>query len=197
MLRGAAVFAFALMSAACASAPAAAPPALQESAPPERSDPRPISYSRLGQQIPAFSAPLVGGGVLTDQSLRGKWAVIEFWGLSCAPCVADATHAAALSSAIAQDPGLRFVTIHSDSSFGRWRSMQAFLREQGYAYPIALDADRAIYNAFAIQWAPTYLVIDPNGIVRGFRTDLNLDRDPDGGVKGFIKEIAHLRGASG
>jgi thiol-disulfide isomerase/thioredoxin len=143
--------------------------------------------------VPDFSAPLVGGGTLNDEMLRGKWTVVQFWGLWCEDSLADADHSAALARAIAQDPGLSFYTIHVDQRFGRWGSVDAFFAEEGVSFPVALDPHRRIKNAFGVTSTPTYLVIDPDGVIRATRGDLRKDESGEGGVKAFIKQIAELR----
>lgn len=189
-----------LAIAACSPPPAkeAAPPAAEapafEKAPTDE-DGRPLSYPLLGQKMPAFTTERAGGGVFTSEELKGHWTVIEFWGVWCPDCMADAEHVAAFARAAEQDPALRFVTVHVDTRSGRWPSVQAYLSEKGVTYPVLMDPDRAIYKAFQMQWVPTYLVVDPQGVIRGFRTDLSRDPAPEGGVKAFMKQIAELRKA--
>lgn len=161
---------------------------------------RPARHALVGQMVPDFSLPLHGGGALSDESLKGKWTVVEFWGVWCGDCQADVEHTKALAAAIGQDPSLGFTTVHVNatdpaSTFGRWGTLEAYLAEKGVTYPIAMDNDRAAYKAFKMEWVPTYLVVDPAGVVRGFRTDLSRDPAPEGGVKAFLKDIAALKAA--
>jgi peroxiredoxin len=166
-------------------------------------DGRPLAHALVGKPIPDFSLPLNGGGVLSDESLKGKWSVVEFWGVWCGDCQADAEHSKALATAIAQDPSLAFTTVHVNAkdpskNFARWGSLDAYVKDKGIAYPIAIDTpDGAAYRAFQMGWVPTYLVIDPQGIVRGFRTELHRDASPEGGVKTFLQEIAAMKKAAG
>lgn len=168
-------------------------PQAQTAAAEQKADPRPRTYALMGQPIPAFRAELASGGVLTDKDLRGKWTVIDFWGIWCPDCMVDAPHVQALSTAIAQDPDLRFITVHVDRRYGRWSSVAEYMAEKQQTYPVLLDPDKSIRDAFQIKWVPSYLVVDPQGVVRGYRTDLSQDADPEGGVKAFIKQIAELR----
>ncbi len=184
----------AFLAFAAPGAHAQAPAAQSPAAP--RPDPRPLYYPLLNKPVPDFSAPRVGGGgALRDEDLAGKWTVLEFWGVWCGDCQNDAPYTEALSSAIASDPGLSFETIHVDDRYGRWASVEAYFKEKGHAYPVALDADRSVYKAFQMQWVPTYLVVGPDKVVRAFRTDLSRDKDPEGGVKAFLKQIAALKAA--
>lgn len=156
---------------------------------------RPLNYPLLDQTMPAFTAERAGGGMFTSGEFRDAWTVIAFWGVWCGDCRADAAHMAAFARGTEQDPALRFVTVHVDTRSDRWPSVQAYLREQGITYPVLMDPDRAIYTAFQLQWAPSYLVVDPQGVIRGFRTDLSREPAPEGGVKAFMKQIAELRRA--
>jgi peroxiredoxin len=153
------------------------------------------SSDLIGRSVPDFSAPLVGGGVLTEEALKGEWSVVQFWGLWCEDSLADADHAAALARAIAQDPKLKFFTLHLDQRYGRWGSVETFFAEEGVSYPVALDPQRMVARAFGVRATPTYLVIDPSGVIRAVRHDLRKDSTTEGGVKGLIKDIAELRRA--
>lgn len=155
---------------------------------------RPTQFSKLNQRIPEFQAPLLGGGVLRDDDFKGRWSVVLFWGAWCPDCVADAAHTAALARAIAQDPSLRFVTVHVENRFGRWKGIKEFYAEQGFSLPTALDPDRAVFTAWGVTWTPTYLVVGPDQVIRDFRTDFSV-LSGDQGVKTYLRDIAALKKA--
>jgi thiol-disulfide isomerase/thioredoxin len=158
-----------------------------------KADPRPKAYALIGQPMPAFRAALSAGGSLTEADLKGKWTIIDFWGIWCPDCMRDSPHVAALYSAVQQDPDLRMVSVHVDRRTGRWADVQSYVTEKQIGYPVMLDPERDLYKKFQLGWAPTYLVVDPAGIVRGFRTDLSQESDPAGGVKTFLRDIAALK----
>lgn len=153
---------------------------------------RPTQFAKLGQRIPKFQAPLLGGGVLRDGDFKGRWSVVLFWGAWCPDCVADAPHTAALARAIAQDPSLRFLSVHVDNRFGRWKDINAFYAEQGFSLPTALDPDRAVFKAWGVTWTPTYLVVGPDRVIRDFRTDFSV-LPGDQGIKQYLRDIAALK----
>jgi thiol-disulfide isomerase/thioredoxin len=159
-------------------------------------DRRPKTHALLGKSLPAFSAaPLDGGKALTEKDFKGQWTVVLFWGVWCGDCQRDADYTFALARAIAADKSLAFKTVHVDTRTGRFPSIDAYFESKGERYPTWLDADRTVYKAFQMQWVPTYLVVDPQGVVRAHRTDLSKDQSPEGGVKAFLKEIAALKAA--
>lgn len=162
-------------------------------------DGRPFAYALLGQKLPAFTAPTSDGGTF-DSTKLNRWTVIDVWGVWCGDCVRDGPYVAALERAIAQDPDLDFLSIHIPASaarttpeevFGKYGSLEGYFASAGYSFPVVLDTDGKVREALQIQWAPSYLLVSPDGVVRAFRTDLSVVEDP---VKNFIRDVARVRG---
>lgn len=149
----------------------------------------------IGKPVPPFRLQLATGGSLSEADLKGKWTILEFWGIWCPDCMIDAPYVAALASAVRQDPGLRFIGVHGDTRTGRWSSVAEYLAEKGLTHPNLLDPDRALFKKLELGWYPTFLVVDPQGVVRGYRNELHRETAPEGGVKKFLQDIATLRSA--
>ncbi len=168
---------------------------------PADADGRPLAYTLIGANVPEFVAPLSSGGEISSNDLAGQWTVLDFWGLWCSDCLADAPYVSALRTALQQDPSVDFLSIHTppnadriDESFGKWGSLEAWFADKGgEPYPVAIDTDASIRTAFDIYWTPTYLLIAPDLTIHGFRTDLSVD-DHDG-IKPVVMQIAQLRAA--
>ena len=163
-------------------------------------DGRPFEYALLGKPLPAFTAPMSDGGTFNSADLN-RWTVIDIWGVWCGDCVADGPYVAALERAIAQDPDLDFVSIHVPASaartspeemFKKYGSLEAYFASAGYSFPVVMDLDASVRDALEISWTPSYLLVSPDRIVRGFRTDLSVVEDQP--IKSFIKDIARVRG---
>ena len=163
-------------------------------------DGRPYSYALLGEALPALSGQMADGSTFDPASLDGTWNVIDVWGIWCGDCMADAPYVAALVTAIEQDPDLGFLSIHTPANanrakpedmYGKYGSVSAYFEDKGYSYPTLLDEDASLRDALAIKWTPSYLLVDPDGVVRGFRTDLSVaDGEP---VKDFLKDVARVK----
>lgn len=159
---------------------------------------RPYSYEYLGEEVPRFSGQLVDGSAFSSDLLLGKWTVIEVWGIWCHDSMKDAKYAAALSTALTQDPAVDFMSIHTPQNAKRaakatksYASVSDWFDEKGWAFPTVVDADASIRTALKVRWTPTYLVIAPDLTVQGFRTGLS-----DAGelaVKDFVRDIAETR----
>lgn len=158
---------------------------------------RPWGYGLLGQPLPAFTAPLVGGGNWSSSQINA-WTIIDVWGLWCSDCMADAPYAAQLADLALTEPGLDFISIHTppnarraDEAFGRYDSVDAYFEEAGYRYPTLLDRDASLRDMLQIAWTPTYLLVSPDGIVRGFRTDLSVAGDTP--VADFMETVREVQ----
>lgn len=163
------------------------------------SDGRPFEYALLGQTLPDFTAPTADGGTFNSADID-RWTVIDVWGAWCGDCVRDAPYADALQRAIAQDPDLDFLTIHVPASaarstpeemFGKYGSLEAYFHAMGFTLPTVLDTDGSLRETLKISWTPTYLLVSPDRVVRGFRSDLSVDDDQP--VKTFLQDVAEVR----
>ena len=161
---------------------------------------RPFQYALLGQKLPEFTAPTSEGGTFSSSDIS-RWTVIDVWGAWCSDCVADGPYVDALARAIAQDPDLDFVSIHVPANanratpeelYGKYGSLEAYFASAGYTLPpVVLDTDASLRRQLQISWTPSYLLVSPDGVVRGFRTDLRVIEDQP--VKTFIQDIAEVR----
>ncbi|MEQ9434659.1 TlpA disulfide reductase family protein [Hyphomonas sp.] len=161
---------------------------------------RPEEYALLGQKFPRFTATMADGQTF-DSSVLNRWMVIQVWGTWCSDSLKDAPYAAALATAIEQDPDLYFLSIHvpqnadktSDQDmYGAYGSVEAYFAEKGYSYPTVIDSDASVREALKITWTPSYILMSPDGVIRGFRTDLSVAGGEP--VKDFLKEAARVKG---
>ena len=163
-------------------------------------DGRPYGYGLLGEKLPLFSAPMVGGGTWSTSQVD-EWTVIDVWGLWCSDCMADAPYAAELAELALDEPGLDFISIHTppnarraDEAYGRYDSIESYFQDAGYGYPTVIDANAGLREQLQIAWTPTYLLVSPDGVVRGFRTDLSVAGDTP--VADFMANVREVQAAT-
>lgn len=142
---------------------------------------RPYSYALLGRKLPAFTAQLVGGEPVTEDVFRGKWTIVDVWGIWCGDCRRDAPLVRTLSDLAAADPFIDFISLHTppnrkraEEAYGAYGSVEAYFEKEGGGYPTILDKDASLREAFQIVWTPTYLLVGPDLTVEAFRTDLSV-----------------------
>ena len=161
---------------------------------------RPYTYEGLGETLPVFTGELSSGASFSSALLEGRWTVIEVWGIWCHDSRNDAPYAAALSRALAQDPDVDFMSIHTpqnadraDKAYRNYGSVSAWFDEKGWSFPTLVDKDASIREILKIRWTPTYLVIAPDLTVQGFRT--GLADAGDLAVKDFVRDVSETKRA--
>ncbi|MEM7459578.1 MAG: TlpA disulfide reductase family protein [Pseudomonadota bacterium] len=159
---------------------------------------RPYTYEGLGAPLPIFDGTKTDGTAFSSLDLEGRWTVIEVWGIWCHDSRNDAPFAAALSTALGQDPDVDFMSIHTppnlehaDRALRGYDSVDAWFDEKGWSFPTVMDEDASVRAALNIRWTPTYLVVAPDRSVQGFRT--GLADAGDLAVKDFVQDISETR----
>jgi len=103
----------------------------------------------------------------TAKNLRGKVVLVNFWTYSCINSLRALPYVRAWADKY-KDRGLEVIGVHTPE-FGFEKdvdNVRRALAALGVGYPVALDSDYAIWNAFANQAWPAFYFIDANGHVR-------------------------------
>jgi peptide-methionine (R)-S-oxide reductase len=104
---------------------------------------------------------------LRAESLNGKVVLVDFWTFECGNCLNALPHVKALEAKY-RDRGLVVVGVHSPELADERpaANVQAAVKRLGVVYPVALDADYRIWNAFHNEYWPAVYLIDPSGHIR-------------------------------
>lgn len=142
---------------------------------------RPYSYELLGQHVPAFKAALVDGSPVSEEVFRGKWTIVDVWGIWCGDCRRDGPLVKTLAQKADADPGIDFISLHTPpnraraaEAYGAYGSIAAYFDKEGGGYPTIVDTDAGLREALKIVWTPSYLLVGPDLTIRAFRTDLSV-----------------------
>ena len=132
----------------------------------EKSMPR-TSGAALADEGPLPSLDGATGWLGGTPDTAGKVVLVDFWTYSCINCIRAIPHVRALHERYARE-GLVIVGVHSpEFAFERDRANVArAIREQGIAYPVALDNKLAIWRAFDNRYWPAQYLADANGRIR-------------------------------
>ncbi len=114
-----------------------------------------------------------GGGAwinskpLSAAALRGKVVVVDFWTFSCSNCLAALPHVKALEAKF-RDRGVVVVGVHTpELAHERVESnVRDAVRRLGIVYPVVIDGDNRIWNAFNNEYWPAVYIVDANGRIR-------------------------------
>jgi peroxiredoxin len=119
---------------------------------------------RTGSLAPEFSLPVLGGGPdVSLGSLRGKVVFVNFWATWCPPCRAEAPSLQSLYEKLHGD-GLEIVAISIDKPDAT-EAIEGFRREFSISFPIPLDPDKRVNDAYQVSGVPETFLIDPSGRV--------------------------------
>ena len=119
--------------------------------------------------MPAFdgAAGWLNSEPLGPAELRGRVVVVNFWTLTCINWLRQEPYVRAWSRAY-RDDGLVVIGVHTpEFSFEREldRVRQATV-EREIDYPVVVDSDYTIWDAFANRYWPALYFVDKEGIIR-------------------------------
>jgi peroxiredoxin len=112
---------------------------------------------------PDFSLTTSEGENISLENLHGKVVMLDFWGTWCGPCVASVPSLRELNKRYSKDPSFVMIGISSDGDEEKWRT---FTAREKMVWRQYLDRERQVIRAFAVRGYPTYIVIDPEGVIR-------------------------------
>jgi len=104
---------------------------------------------------------------LTADQLKGKVVLVDFWTYSCINCLRTLPYVKAWAQKY-KDSGLVVIGVHTpEFPFEKDPSnVQKAVHDLGVTYPVAMDNNNKIWNAFSNEYWPAHYFIDVNGKVR-------------------------------
>jgi peroxiredoxin len=111
-----------------------------------------------GGAAPAFDARLLDGTRVSLDDYRGRPLLLQFWATWCPVCRLEQGSI----DAVARDHQVLAVSLDDMNAAG----VQAWMADQGVAYPVAIDVSGELARRYGITGVPASLVIDGNGEIR-------------------------------
>ncbi len=120
-----------------------------------------ILLAPKGQPAPAFSLQNLQQQTVTQEHLRGKVSLVNFWFPSCPGCVTE------MPQLIQMDKdytGKNFQIIAiSLAKPDPLSAVEAYAQQHQLPFTVLYDADGHAQQAYAIKAAPTSFLVDQNG----------------------------------
>ncbi|MEI7769944.1 MAG: redoxin domain-containing protein [Chloroflexales bacterium] len=127
------------------------------------------AMGEVNRPAPAFSLQTVAGDSVSLTAYRGKVVLVNFWGTWCEPCKREMPALQAANQRYG-DSGLAIIGVNlTDDEKMQGTSedaIRAFVAQYNLTYPIALDRDGSVTNAFRVFPLPTSFFIDAQGRIR-------------------------------
>ena len=98
-----------------------------------------VADTRIAEprDLPAIDLEWLGGGRIGPDELKGRIVVINFWGVWCPPCVAEAPQIQQFHEKYRDDPDVVFLTINAfDPDLDKVR---AWMEDNEYDWPVLID----------------------------------------------------------
>jgi len=119
----------------------------------------------LDQPAPAAVLDLLDGGKLDLAEYKDKNIVVfDFWATWCPPCRKTLPVINQIAKDYA-DKGVKVFAINGGEEAGK---VKEFATKMGLTLPIALDKDGKVNAAYGVEAIPFMIIIDKQGVVRGF-----------------------------
>ena len=116
-----------------------------------------------GKVAPGFALPATDGRTVSLTSLKGKVVAVNFWATWCGPCRQEIPE---LSKVYAENRGKCFELLGIAEESGPREVVVEAAEKLGANYPILLDDQGDVANAFRIAGYPSTFLLDAEGQVR-------------------------------
>ena len=108
---------------------------------------------------PMFLLPLIDGGVLDTEELRGKVVMVDFWSSWCPPCIQEAPVLAATYPLYA-DKGVEFVGV---AIWDEESEVSKHVERFNVTYPNGIDAQGRVAISYGVRGIPEKFFLDREG----------------------------------
>jgi peroxiredoxin len=115
------------------------------------------------EAAPDFSLHTLDGRVVALSDYRGRVVLLNTWATWCPPCLAEMPDLEAYYRQH-QDDGFVVLAVNDGESPG---AVAAFVEERGFTFPVLLDPEGVVLDAYDVRGLPTSFFIDREGVVRG------------------------------
>ncbi len=114
----------------------------------------------LKQAVPQFQHEELGRA-LTPNGAEGKWSLLTFWSITCAPCIEELPALNALASSW-QGPPFQILTVNVDGDNAEnLENARLILQEDQITLPTFFDKGQQLKNAFQVNEYPRHFLISP------------------------------------
>ena len=119
--------------------------------------------------LPSFTGAVewLNSKPLTPAALRGKVVLVQFWTYTCVNWLRTLPYVRAWAEKY-KDKGLVVIGVHTPE-FGFEKNIDNIrraMKEMGIEYPVAIDSNYALWNAFGNEYWPALYLIDARGRIR-------------------------------
>ncbi len=124
-----------------------------------------VAAVKIGDKAPTVEATTLAGKKVSLEDLSdGQALLLFFWATWCPYCVNEIPK---LKDAFAGygSKGLKFLAVNPGINDSR-EKIERYIEKYKIPYPVVFDKGAKITKSFAVRGAPTYVIVDKDGIVQ-------------------------------
>jgi len=114
---------------------------------------------------PDFTLETVDGEAITLSDFRGKPVMLTFWEINCPACVFQMPYIQAFYDAWSGEK-VAVLTINIGQAAG---VVQDFITSRGFTFPVLLDLQGRVAQAYGLPGVPVTFLIDTEGVVKAYK----------------------------
>ncbi len=134
----------------------------------------------------------------TAAKYQGRVTLVHFWAFACGNCKNNLPAIQRLTEKFAKQ-GLVTIGIHTPEieSEKKVENVQKAIEKHKITYPVLVDGEYKMWNAFGTKWWPTLYIIDQNGKARWYAAgELNFgERKGEAEAEKVIESLLKRKGA--
>jgi peroxiredoxin len=124
-------------------------------------EPPPQPGHAPGALAPEIFGKTVDGKDVKLSDYRGKVVLVSFWGTWCPPCRDLIPHETAMMTTKYKDRPFTILGVANDDR----ETLESFFQVHRLPWPNIVDGTGRIVKDWDVQAFPSYLLIDPNGVI--------------------------------
>lgn len=120
------------------------------------------TLTKVGEPVPEFEFTTLDGRKITNESIKGKVVLLNFFATWCGPCRTELPHLAKAYQERKDDDRVIVLSVGREHTE---EDLTEFKKETKLDLPFAPDPERKMYSKFATRWIPRNYVIAPDGTI--------------------------------
>ncbi|MEK4522884.1 redoxin domain-containing protein [Psychrobacillus sp. FSL W7-1493] len=119
-----------------------------------------------GDSAPDFTLTTLDGKEVSLSDYKGKKVVLNFWTSWCPPCKAEMPHMQNYYEDMTEEDNVEILAVNLTNKDNGLDEVSSFIEDYGLTFPIPMDEEGQVGNAYKIISIPTTYMIDTSGIIQ-------------------------------
>lgn len=119
-----------------------------------------VPMLRVGDSLPQFKAKSTSGAEFSNESIKGKVVLLNFWATWCPPCIEEIPSLVKTYEELSPK-GFEILAFGIDANGEK--IIQDFMKKYKINYPVILDTDQKLSKSFSVLGVPENIIVGADG----------------------------------